>query len=39
VIETTGLRTRQNIRRLIDPQILKQALKNDAAAAATEFAD
>jgi hypothetical protein len=34
VIETTGLRTRENILRLIDRQILKQALKKDAATAA-----
>ena len=30
VIEATGLRTRENVVRLIDPAILKQALDNDA---------
>ena len=40
VIEATGLRTRENILHLIDPQILKQALHNDdAPAATTESAD
>jgi len=40
VIEATGLRTRENVLRLIDPAILEQALQNDAApAAATESAD
>jgi hypothetical protein len=34
VLEITGLRTSENVLRLIDPQILKQALNNDAAAAA-----
>ena len=29
VIEATGLRTRENVVRLIDPAILKQALDND----------
>jgi len=45
VIEATGLRTSENVLRLIDPEILKQAVQNDAApaaatpAAATESAD
>jgi hypothetical protein len=34
VIEATGLRTRVNVLRLIDPLILVQALDNDAASAA-----
>lgn len=34
VIEATGLRTRENVLRLIDPVILVQALDNDAAASA-----
>jgi hypothetical protein len=34
VIETTGLRTLKNVRRLINPTILKQALENDARAEA-----
>jgi len=29
VIEATGLRTRENVDRLIDPAILTQALDND----------
>jgi hypothetical protein len=36
VLEITGLRTHENLLRLIDPAILKHAVKNDAAAAATE---
>ena len=36
MIEITGLRTHENLLRLIDPAILKHAVKNDAAAAATE---
>jgi hypothetical protein len=36
VIERTGLRTHENLLRLINPAILKHAVKNDAAAAATE---
>jgi len=40
VTEITGLRTRENVLRLIDQAILEQALQNDAAtAAATESAD
>jgi hypothetical protein len=31
VIEATGLRTRDNVLRLIDPTILERALQNDAA--------
>jgi hypothetical protein len=31
VIETTGLRTLENVLRLIDPAILKRALENDDA--------
>lgn len=34
VIEATGLRTRENVLRLIDPVILVQALDNDTAASA-----
>ena len=34
VIEATGLRTRENVQRLIDPAILVRALENEAAAAA-----
>jgi lambda repressor-like predicted transcriptional regulator len=34
VLEATGLRTRENVLRLIDPVILVQALDNDAAASA-----
>ncbi len=34
VIEATGLRTRENVLRLIDPAILVRALDNEAAAAA-----
>jgi hypothetical protein len=36
VIEATGLRTRANVLRLIDPLILVQAFDNDAASAAAE---
>jgi hypothetical protein len=36
VIEITGLRGRENILRLIDPAILKQAIANAAAAATGE---
>ena len=39
VIETTGLRTRENVLRLIDPAILEEARQNDAAPAAAESAD
>jgi hypothetical protein len=40
VLEVTGLRTAENVLRLIDATILKQALENDtAAAAATESAE
>lgn len=40
VIEATGLRTRENVLRLIDPAILEEARQNDAAAAAAaESAD
>jgi len=40
VIEATGLRTRENVLRLIDPAILDEARQNDAApAAAAESAD
>jgi hypothetical protein len=35
VIEATGLRTRENVLRLIDPVILVRAFDNEAAAAAT----
>ena len=31
VIEASGLRTRENVRRLIDPAILARARRNDAA--------
>jgi hypothetical protein len=34
VLEATGLRTRENVLRLIDPVILVQALDNDVAASA-----
>jgi hypothetical protein len=34
VLEATGLRTRDNVLRLIDPAILVRALENDAAASA-----
>jgi hypothetical protein len=34
VLEASGLRTRENVLRLIDPVILVQALENDAAASA-----
>ena len=34
VLEATGLRTRDNLLRLIDPALLKGALDNDAARAA-----
>jgi hypothetical protein len=33
VIEATGLRTRENVLRLIDSTILEQAFQNDGAAA------
>jgi transcriptional regulator with XRE-family HTH domain len=36
VIEATGLRTRENVLRLIDPVILVEALDNDAATAVAE---
>ncbi len=36
VLEATGLRTRENVLRLIDPVILVQALDNDAASAVAE---
>jgi len=36
VIEATGLRTRENVLRLIDPVILVEALNNDAATAVAE---
>jgi len=40
VIEATGLRTRENVDRLIDPAILEEARQNDAPpAAAAESAD
>jgi hypothetical protein len=39
VIEATGLRTRANVLRLIDPLTLVQALDNDAASAALEPAE
>jgi transposase-like protein len=35
VVETTGLRTRENVLRLIDPEILVRAFTNDVAAKAT----
>jgi hypothetical protein len=35
VIEATGLRTRENVDRLIYPAILDQARQNDAAASPT----
>ncbi len=34
VIEATGVRTRENVLRLIDPAILERARQNDAARAA-----
>jgi hypothetical protein len=36
VLEITGVRTHGNLLRLINPATLKDAVKNDAAAAATE---
>jgi hypothetical protein len=40
LIEATGLRTRENVLRLIDPAILERARQNDAApAVAAESAD
>ena len=40
VIEATGLRTRENVLRVIDPAILEEARQNDAAlAAAAESVD
>jgi hypothetical protein len=38
LIESTGLRTRENVLRLIDPAILEQAFRNDAAAKAASGA-
>ena len=35
VLEATGLRTHDNLLRLIDPAVLKEALDNDAARAAS----